>query len=51
MFVALSGNTELARKWNEIAGTDKLTIADINLLTLKEVATKVLYIVSGTKKG
>ena len=37
-------------KGNEITGTDKLTIADINLLTLKGIATKVIYIVSCTKK-
>ena len=33
------------------AGTDKLTIADISKLTLKEVTAKVKYMVSGTKRA
>ena len=36
---------------SKIAGTDKLTIADIGKLTPEEVTAKVRYIVSGTKRG
>ena len=36
---------------SKTSGTDKLTIADIGKLTLKEVTAKVNFIVSGTKKG
>jgi group II intron reverse transcriptase/maturase len=36
---------------SQTAGTDKLTIANINKLTLEEITAKVRYIVSGTKRG
>lgn len=36
---------------SQTAGTDKLTIADINKLTLEEITAKVRNVVSGTKRG